>query len=233
MLITNSNSKPTIRAHKWKRIGTHFIPGLETPEGWFIHDTTPIGLMLNAKYPERSILPSSPVQRIAAHLLEDWADEWFGRYAISSRWCYPHNVEHVAKGFYANRIGKFMEEGLTDEEEAEAAEMIKMVRDNFGLNACANRGCGPEQADAVRQDFESLMRACDTHYSQHQFLLGNRASFGDFTLQDYSRLMSKPIQSQEADRFLRSSDDRSHEPSFWIANRQREITIRMINLPKL
>ena len=30
------------------RLGTHFIPGLQTPEGWFIHDTTPIGLMLNA-----------------------------------------------------------------------------------------------------------------------------------------------------------------------------------------
>lgn len=175
--LKTSDSGPKIEA----RIGTHFIPALETPEGWFIHDTTPIGLMLNAKYPNRRILPSSPVQNIAAHLLEDWSDEWFGRYAISSRWCYPHNVEHVAKGFYANRIGKFMKEGLTDQEEIEAAEMIKMVRDNFGLNACANRGCGPDQADAVRQDFESLMRMCDSHYSQHRFLLGDRASFGDFT----------------------------------------------------
>jgi glutathione S-transferase len=115
------------------RIGTHFIPGLETPEGWFIHDSTPIGLMLNAKYPDRPIMPSAPVQRIAAHLLEDWADEWFGRYAISSRWCYPHNIDHVAIGFYANSIGKFMAEGLTESEHAEAAQRIKFVRDNFGL----------------------------------------------------------------------------------------------------
>ena len=109
------------------RLGTHFIPGLETPEGWFIHDSTPIGLMLHAKYPDRPIMPSSPVQRIAAHLLEDWADEWFGRYAISSRWCYPHNIDHVAIGFYANAIGKFMAEGLTEDEQAEAAE-------RFGLS---------------------------------------------------------------------------------------------------
>ena len=53
------------------RLGTHFIPGLQTPEGWFVHDTTPIGLMLNAKYPDRPIMPSTPVQKIAAHLLED------------------------------------------------------------------------------------------------------------------------------------------------------------------
>lgn len=105
--LKSAEAAPAVEA----RLGTHFIPGLETPEGWFIHDTTPIGLMLHGKYPDRPILPSSPVQRIAAHLLEDWADEWFGRYAISSRWCYPHNVEHVARGFYANRIGKFMDEG--------------------------------------------------------------------------------------------------------------------------
>ena len=49
--------------HMEARLGTHFIPGLETPEGWFIHDTTPIGLLLNAKYPDRPILPATPVQR--------------------------------------------------------------------------------------------------------------------------------------------------------------------------
>ena len=167
--------------HMEARLGTHFIPGLETPEGWFVHDTTPIGLMLDAKYPDRPILPATPVQRIAAHLLEDWADEWFGRYAISSRWCYPHNVDHVAIGFYANYIGKFMDEGLTEAELAEAAEQIKLVRDNFGLNACANRGCGPDQAAHVRRDFEELMVHAERHYSQHRFLLGDRASLGDFT----------------------------------------------------
>ena len=163
------------------RLGTHFIPGLETPEGWFIHDTTPIGLMLHTKYPDRPILPTSAVQRIAAHLLEDWADEWFGRYAITSRWCYPDNIAHVANGFYANHIGKFVAEGLTSEEEVKAANMITMARDNFGLRACANRGCGPDQAETVRQDFELLMKHAETHYNQHRFLLGGRASLGDFS----------------------------------------------------
>ena len=163
------------------RLGTHFIPGLQTPEGWFIHDTTPIGLMLNAKYPERPIMPATPVQRIAAHLLEDWADEWFGRYAISSRWCYPDNIEHVALSFYANSLGKFVREGLTDAERAAAAQMITAVRDNFGLRACANRGCGPDQAAAVKADFQALMVHVNTHYQQHRFLLGDRASLGDFT----------------------------------------------------
>ena len=63
--------------------------------------------MLNAKFPDRAIVPATPVQRIASHLLEDWADEMVRMHAISSRWCYPHNVDHVAKGFYANRIANF------------------------------------------------------------------------------------------------------------------------------
>ncbi len=163
------------------RLGTHFIPGLQTPEGWFIHDSTPIGLMLNAKYPSSRVLPNSPVQRIAAHLLEDWADEWFGRYAISSRWCYPENIQHVALGFYANSIGKFFSEGLSEEETRQALKTIDGVRDNFGLRACANRGCGPDQAAAVRADFESLMSAVAGHYEQYPFLLGHRASLADFT----------------------------------------------------
>ncbi|MCR9278692.1 MAG: glutathione S-transferase family protein [Pseudomonadaceae bacterium] len=163
------------------RLGTHFIPGLETPEGWFVHDTTPIGLMLSAKYPERSVVPSAPVQRIASHLLEDWADEWFGRYAISSRWCYPHNIDHVAIGFYANFIGKYERQGLTPEELVEARKRIEIVRDQFGLNACTNRGCGPDQAVHVRRDFEQLMVHVERHYTEHPFLLGDRASLGDFT----------------------------------------------------
>ena len=162
------------------RLGTHFIPGLQMPEGWFIHDTTPIGLMMNAKYPDRTIVPSGPVQRIASFLLEDWADEWLGRYAINSRWCYPDNVKAVALSFYANSIGKFIKEGLTEEEKVEAQVRIETVRDNFGLNACANRGCGLDQAASVKRDFEQLMVHAEAHYCRYSFLLGDRASLGDF-----------------------------------------------------
>ena len=66
----------------------------------------------------------------------------------------------MAIGFYANFIGKFMDEGLTAEEQTEALERVKVVRDQFGLNACANRGCGPDQAAHVRRDFEQAHGVC-------------------------------------------------------------------------
>ena len=65
--LKSAETGPAVEA----RLGTHFIPELETPEGWILHDITPIGLMLHTKYPDRPILPASAVQRIAAHLLED------------------------------------------------------------------------------------------------------------------------------------------------------------------
>ncbi|MEH6516367.1 MAG: glutathione S-transferase N-terminal domain-containing protein [Halioglobus sp.] len=175
--LKSQEAGPSVEA----RLGTHFIPGLQTPEGWFIHDTTPIGLMLNAKYPDRAIVPTSPVQRIASHLLEDWADEWFGRYAIHTRWCYPDNVQAVAPPFFANFSGKYWADELSEEEIAKALELIPMIRDGFGLRACENRGCGPDQASAIRRDFDQLMRHTDTHFKRYPFLLGNRASLADFS----------------------------------------------------
>ncbi len=163
------------------RVGTHFIPALETPEGWFIHDTTPIGLMLDAKHPSRRIVPTSPVQRIACHLLEDWADEWFGRYAIHTRWCYPDNVEAIAPRFMAIFLDKESEDELTEEERARALEAVGSLRDSFGLRACTNRGCASDQAASVRADFDRLLDATAAHWAAHPYLLGDRACLGDFT----------------------------------------------------
>ena len=74
-------------------------------------------------------MPSSPVQRIAAHLLEDWAD---GGPAVRNQQSLvlSHNIDHVAIGL-CHAIGKFMAEGLTEDEQAEAAEEIRFVRDNW------------------------------------------------------------------------------------------------------
>tara|TARA_B100000575_G_scaffold5387_1_gene3991 strand:- start:339 stop:926 length:588 start_codon:yes stop_codon:yes gene_type:complete len=59
--------------------------------------------------------------------------------------------------------------------------MINMVRDQFGLRACANRGCGVDQAEAVKTDFKVLMAAAQEHFASHTFLLGDRACLGDFS----------------------------------------------------
>ena len=74
---------------------------------------------------------------------------------------------------FANAIGKFMAEGLTENEQVEAAEQIRFIRDNFGLKACANRN-GPDQADHVRRDFEQHGRG-RKRYRDHVSWVTGRA----------------------------------------------------------
>jgi glutathione S-transferase len=48
------------------RAGTHFIPLLMTPEKWLIHDTIALGPMLDSRFPQQPVIPSTPVQRSGA-----------------------------------------------------------------------------------------------------------------------------------------------------------------------
>ena len=68
-LDMNSNSRPRIPARKWRLASGPILSRASKPQKVGSYTIPPIGLMLNAKYPDRSIMPRSPVQRIAAHLL--------------------------------------------------------------------------------------------------------------------------------------------------------------------
>jgi len=162
-------------------LGLSQMPVVQLPDGRWMTDTTKMIQWFEREYPERPIVPDDPVQAFVCYLLEDWADEWFGRYAINSRWCYPDNVEAIAEGFYANRKGRFQAEGLNPDAQRAAAILIQTIRDDFGLRACLNRGCGPDQSAQVRRDFDTLMRSVATHFSEQPYLLGGAASLGDFT----------------------------------------------------
>ncbi|MDZ7826960.1 MAG: hypothetical protein U5R48_14260 [Gammaproteobacteria bacterium] len=74
-----------------------------------------------------------------------------------------------------------MDEELTAEEASEAAELIETVRDDFGLRACANWGCGPDQAAAVREDFETPDEAGGGAFRPASIPAGRSGQPGDFT----------------------------------------------------
>ena len=86
------------------RAGTHFIPLLQTPDRWIISDTIAIGPMLNDRFSEHPVIPTTPAQRSACFILEDALNHWMGRAAVHSRWCYPENVEWVGLRFGANMM---------------------------------------------------------------------------------------------------------------------------------
>ena len=166
------------------RAGSHAIPALRTPEDWVLRDSTPIALMLEQRFPDRPLLPPTPVQRIACRLLEDWIDEWFTRAAMYTRWEIPGTPELLAeRGLAKGVLGRTLDE-LDDRERA-------AVRASAGplgavLKDFMSRGTG-ERVAATRETgadipiwFEAFLVDLARHLEDHDFLLGGAPSLADF-----------------------------------------------------
>jgi len=170
------------------RAGTHFIPLLETPDGWLINDTIAIGPMLSQRYPEYAVLPETPLQRASTFILEDFFNHWLGRSCVHSRWCYPDNVQWVGQGMAANMLlDRSIDEPLSTQEEEQFAGMGQMLYQNFGKNACEYNGVQAEQAEAVKADFALMLEALSQHFKHNDFLLGARPCLADFVLAGASK----------------------------------------------
>ena len=165
------------------RTGTHFIPALMTPEKWMIHDTIALGPMLNDRFYGAPVIPASPLQRACCFILEDVFNHWLGRICVHTRWCYPDNVAWVGPRFGANMLlNRSMEEPFTEQELIDLAPVGEMMYQGFGKNVCEVNGVGPEQASAVRGDYNTLLATLGTHFAQNDFLLGSRPCLADFAL---------------------------------------------------
>jgi glutathione S-transferase len=170
------------------RAGTHFIPLLETPDNWLIHDTISIGPLLNNRYSERQVIPDTPLQRASCFILEDAFNHWLGRSCIHSRWCYPDNVNWVGPRFGANMmLDRSIDEPFSEQELEQLAAIGPTMYENFGKNVCEYNGVGPEQSDAVKADFTLMLEALDTHFKHNDFLLGCRPCLADFALAGASK----------------------------------------------
>ena len=59
---------------------SHFIPLLQTPDRWLLNDTIAIGPLLNDRFGDRAVIPSTPVQRATCFILEDAFNHWLGEH---------------------------------------------------------------------------------------------------------------------------------------------------------
>ncbi len=170
------------------RAGTHFIPLLMTPDKWLIHDTIAIGPVLNDRFRERPVIPDSPLQRASCFILEDAFNHWLGRVCVHTRWCYPDNVAWVGPRFGANMmLDQSIDVPLTEAQLQQLAPIGPMMYEGFGKNVCEYNGVGPEQADAVRGDFDAMLTALGQHLGENRFLLGDRPCLADFALAGASK----------------------------------------------
>jgi glutathione S-transferase len=166
----------------FERTGLGFIPIVVTPENETWQDSTEIFDRLEARVPEPPLFPRSPVQRIAAHLVELYTDEFAIIPAMHYRWGSAYG-EATARARFSAMVG-------SEEVGSAAANRMAMARIALGAT--------DEAAPAIEAHTRDLLDALSAHFSTHAYLLGERMSFADCSLMGplYAHLFNDMVSRQ-------------------------------------
>jgi glutathione S-transferase len=149
-----------------ERTGLGFIPILITPEDETWQDSTDIFDHLEARHPDPPLFPATPVQRIAAHLVELYADEFGTIPAMHYRWG-SELGESSARARFIAMIGS---------EELGTVAAARMAQARLAL------GATDDNAPAIEAHTRDLLDALSLHFQAQPYLLGARMSFADCAL---------------------------------------------------
>jgi glutathione S-transferase len=149
-----------------KRTGLGFIPVVITPEDETWQDSTEIYRQLEQRHPEPPLFPSGPLQRIAAHLIEVYSDEFALIPAMHYRWGTELGEATARARFSA----------MTGSEAVGNKAADRMVAARFAV------GASIEAADEIEAHTHDLLAALSKHFTSHPYLLGDRQSFADCAL---------------------------------------------------
>ncbi len=149
-----------------ERTGLTFIPMLITPEDEAWQDSTDIYDRLEERHPDPPLFPATPVQRIAAHLVELYVDEFALIPAMHYRWG-SELGEASARARFIAMVGS---------EERGTTAAARMARARLAL------GANDANASAIEAHTREVLDALSAHFGAHSYLLGERMSFADCAL---------------------------------------------------
>ncbi len=156
------------------RTGVRYIPVVQTPEDEVYQDTTVIIDELERRFPEHSVYPDTPKQKLVSLLLEVYADEWLVIPAMHYRWNYPAtNAKFIYQEFGSMALPNMP---------AFIQRFVGKKVGNKFKGFVPKLGIYEHNIPALEQSYVELLGDLQTHFEQHDFLLGSRPSIGDFGL---------------------------------------------------
>lgn len=155
------------------KTGAAVMPVVVTPEGEWIQDTSEIIDRLEQRFPEPSVIPTTPVQKFASYLLELWSDEWWIPTAMHTRWSYPENYALFQRDA-GDQLLPFFPRFLKNRAAAFTAKLLRGYLPSVGVV--------PEQFEVLNRWTEDMLDRLDGHFARHPYLLGDAPSLGDFGL---------------------------------------------------
>jgi glutathione S-transferase len=156
-----------------QRFGIPVMPVVVTPEGEWLQDSSAIIDHLELVFPDRPVVPASPVQRFAAHLLETWGDEWWTPIAMHTRWSFPENYalfEREAGQALLPRFPAFIRRIAV----ARVARQLRSYLPRVGIV--------PEQFAIMDGWTVRVLDHLEAHFRANAYLLGGKPTIGDFGL---------------------------------------------------
>jgi glutathione S-transferase len=168
-------------------IGAPIIPVLATAAGQYVQDTTDIIDFLEARHPQASVYPATPVQRLVALLLELYGDEWLLIPAMHYRW----SVIDQQRNFIMAEFGRLSAPEASYEEQIAIGE--RTSRPFKGMVPAL--GITAETIPGIEAAYLEFLQQLDEHFTHFDFLLGSRPSIGDFGFMGplYAHLGRDPV----------------------------------------
>jgi glutathione S-transferase len=165
-------ANPRFMAQVMPTIRLMVAPVVELSDGTMIQDSTDILDAMEARYPDNAMVPTTPVQRCIALLIDAYGTEGMLAAAMHYRWSYRAEQEH----FLCAEFGRAVHSGPDRQTRLAAGAKLMSYFSGFlpGL------GVTSETAPAIEASYEALLDVLDIHFQHHPYLLGGRPSIADF-----------------------------------------------------
>ena len=153
-------------------VGRTVLPVVITPNDTLLQDSSVIIDHIEQVEPEPPAWPTTPVQRLAAHLLELYADEWVIILAMQTRWTLD-NADFIVADFGRSAAPWLPGIGQRVIGRRLARTMAAYLP-KLGVTA--------ETMPAIDAWGSQLLDALEAHLRAHRFLLGDAPCVADFAL---------------------------------------------------
>ena len=157
-----------------RRTGAAVMPVLVTPEGEWWQDTSEIIDRLEARFPSPGIQPAGALQQVLDLLLEAWADEFWIPSAMHTRWTYPEENWDLFRREAGSALLPWAPRFLQDVAAGKARAAMRAHLPGVGIV--------PAQYATIESWTRRMLGLLDTHFAEHDFLLGGRPCRADFAL---------------------------------------------------
>lgn len=134
-------------------------------EGKMIPDSTNMIEYLESIHPEKPVIPTDPVIKAHAHIIEDWADESLYFYDMTMRG-WPNNIALLA-------------DDVLIEEKPFMAKLFRFIIPKAIHSQTSAQGIGRKEHQAVCEEMAAHFEAINTLVSNNDWLVGDSLSIAD------------------------------------------------------